>query len=750
MNRVWRGLFIGLLIAIAGTAFFFSPWGLKVEEEFGLAMLFKIRGPRLPPDGVVIVNLDQDPSSRLGLPENFSVWPRTVHARMVDRLKGLGAEAIAFDVHFVESRNPADDLVFAESIRRAGNVILFAELKRRTIDPAGDTREAGKVAIDILVPPIPPLADAALALAPFPIPKRPVRISQTWLFKQSAGEMPTLPVVVLQTMAGKHYAYLQSLLAGTCPTAVDSPPASSRQAVATPGPVDCIRAAREIFKQRPELAVQLLSDIAADPTALPSPADRALLQALVRMYAGKDNIHVNFYGPPATLPTLSYSEILSPKSPDTTALEERIRGRAVFIGAARKSWSGQKDGFYTVFSQPDGLDLSGVEIAATVYANLLENSQVRRSAPVFSAALLVACSLAACLISFLLSPTIAAIALSALVFCYLSVASYFFARQGRWPPLIIPLAMQLPAAILASILCKYVRACQERGNVRKALQLYLPDNVVSELTSDLSFIRTGDRMVYSACLITDAQHYTATFGKIGPSRNEQADERLLRAPVQAGERMRRTGLQCDRRFDAGALAFGPATRRTKEQRPVRPPYRYNRPLTSSIAIIRQLLCQHRIGLHYGYLLMGNIGAESHFEYAPVGDIVNTASRIEGLNKLLGTRILASEATVEGVAGIVTRKLGMFLFAGKTQPIAIRELLSADDEVEKQQAPIVRIFPEALNDFQQRNWSRAIEGFRLCIAVLGDDGPSRFYLQLSRSYREQPPPADWGGTILVDK
>ncbi len=746
MNHLWRGLLIGSLIAIAGTALFFSPLGLKVEEEFGLAMLFKIRGSRLPPDGVVIVNLDQDPSSRLGLPENFSVWPRTIHARMVDRLKSLGAEAIAFDVHFAEARNPADDLVLAESIRRAGNVILFAELKRQTIDPSGRAREAGKVDIDILVPPIPPLADAALALAPFPIPKRPVRINQTWLFKQSAGEMPTLPVVVLQTMAGKHDAYLQSLLGRNMPDRIDTPPAITRQAAA---PVDNIRTAREIFKQRPELKAQLLSDLAAGPTALPSPADRALLQALVRMYAGRDNIHINYYGPPASLLTLSYSDILSPESSDTTALEERIRGRAVFIGAARKTWSGQKDGFYTVFSQPDGLDLSGVEIAATIYANLLENSQIRRSAPLFSAALLVACSLAACLISFLLSPTIAAIALSALVFCYLSVASYFFVRHGVWPPLIIPLAMQLPAAILASILCKYVRACQERGNVRKALQLYLPDNVVSELTSDLSFIRTGDRMVYSACLITDAQHYTSLSEKLAPAEMSRLMkdyfEHLFR-PVNEYD-----GQVCNVIGDS-MLALWPSVQPLAEQRA-----KACQAALQIHAAVDQFNRKHpetslptRIGLHYGYLLMGNIGAESHFEYAPVGDIVNTASRIEGLNKLLGTRILASEATVEGVAGVLTRKLGMFLFAGKTQPIAIRELLSADEEVEKQQETIVQIFPEALNDFQQRHWSRAIEGFRLCIALLGDDGPSRFYLQLSRSYREQPPPTDWGGTLLVDK
>jgi adenylate cyclase len=530
------------------------------------------------------------------------------------------------------------------------------------------------------------------------------------------------------------------------PDRSDTPPAITRQAAA---PVDSIRAAREIFKQRPELTAQLLSDIAAGPTALPSPADRALLQALVRMYAGKDNIHINYYGPPATFPTLSYSDILSPEAADIAALKERIRDRAVFIGAAKKTWSGQKDGFYTVFSQPDGLDLSGVEIAATVYANLLENSQVRRSGPIVSAALLVACSLAACLISFLLSPTLAAIALSAFVFCYLSVASYLFARHGLWPPLIIPLAMQIPAAGVAAILCKYVRACRERGNVRKALQLYLPDNVVSELTNDLSFIRTGDRMVYSACLITDAQHYTALSEKLAPAE-------MSRLMKDYFEHLFRPVNKCDGQvcnvIGDSMLALWPSVQPLAEPRE-----KACQAALQIHAAVDQFNRRHpetslptRIGLHYGYLLMGNIGAESHFEYAPVGDIVNTASRIEGLNKLLGTRILASEEAIQGITGIASRRLGMFLFAGKTQPIAIHELLAMEDETEKAREAIATIFPKALENFQQQKWSPASEGFKECIALSAGDSPSQFYLQLCTTYAASPPAPDWQGIIQVGK
>ena len=261
------------------------------------------------------------------------------------------------------------------------------------------------------------------------------------------------------------------------------------------------------------------------------------------------------------------------------------------------------------------------------------------------------------------------------------MASYFFARQGSWPPLIIPLAMQLPAAIFASILCKYVRACQERGNVRKALQLYLPDNVVTELTSDLSFIRTGDRMVYSACLITDAWHYTTLSEKLTPAE-------LSKLMKDYFEHLFRPVNECDGQvcnvIGDSMLALWPSVQPLAKPRAnaCQAALRIQKAVEQFNRKHPETSLPTRIGLHYGYLLMGNIGAESHFEYAPVGDIVNTASRIEGLNKLLGTRILASEEAIQGITGIATRRLGMFLFAGKTQPITIHELLTAGDENRK--------------------------------------------------------------------
>ena len=78
----------------------------------------------------------------------------------------------------------------------------------------------------------------------------------------------------------------------------------------------------------------------------------------------------------------------------------------------------------------------------------------------------------------------------------------------------------------------------------------------------------------------------------------------------------------------------------------------------------------RVGLESGEVLLGNIGAEQRFEYRAIGDhIVNTASRLQGLNRLLRTRVLVSAATVAGAPGLVTRNVGVFLLRGKKRRFA---------------------------------------------------------------------------------
>jgi adenylate cyclase len=744
MKSLLYGLAFGIAFAIGSTLLLVSPLGRQLEENFGLALLFKLRGPVPCNSRVVLVNIGHDSSTQLGLPQEFEDWPRNVYAELVDALTSYGVSVIAFDIHFSEPKVAADDLRFAQSLKRAGNVILFEKLVRRTASGSDQQSETASVDIETLVEPIPLLADAALALAPFPIPKIPVRINQAWTFKTSAGDIPTLPVVALQTLALENYDRYHAYVTQQIPDASDNLPASLDELRDQYGLIATMQRLRELYHRSPVPAGPALA------AGLPEEeAERKLFEALSSTYRGENNIYINYYGPPATLPTYPIHQVLSANETSDETVAAALNGAVVFIGAARTSWAEQKDGFYTVFSQADGLDLSGVELAATVFANLLENRPIK-PLPLFSTiGLLLILSLGFCLVGFLLNPVPATVLLAMLSAGSLFAAQFIFRINGIWFPVIIPLILLPAASFLSAILYKFIKARREQKHIEKALKLYLPSNVVDEISRDLSFIKSGDRMVYGVCLFSDAQDYTTLSENLAPVELSA----LMRTYFEHlfKQVKKHDGLVCNVIGDA-MFALWPST----EPHPT-----MNRKaalaaldILEEIVLFNQQNPQNnlptRLGLHSGYLLMGNIGAEGHYEYAPVGDIVNTASRIEGLNKRLGTWVLASEEALQGCTGMGTRLMGSFLMGGKTQPVTLYQLLPNGEEIAERKRLYQELFPEALYLFQKRNWQEAESALRECLRLVKDDGPSLFYLELCSKFREKPPDADWQGDISVGK
>jgi len=158
----------------------------------------------------------------------------------------------------------------------------------------------------------------------------------------------------------------------------------------------------------------------------------------------------------------------------------------------------------------------------------------------------------------------------------------------------------------------------------------------------------------------------------------------------------------------------------------------------------------RIALHSGEMMLGNIGAMDHYEYRPIGDIVNTVSRIENLNKCLGTWVLISHAAIEGLDGFLTREVGSFILTGKSTPLVIYELLGCLEDASQKQKELCAIFSEGLTAYKQQFWEEATKKFSTCMNVSRDDGLSKFYLSLCDKYKEKPPGEDWNGVVCLNK
>jgi adenylate cyclase len=134
----------------------------------------------------------------------------------------------------------------------------------------------------------------------------------------------------------------------------------------------------------------------------------------------------------------------------------------------------------------------------------------------------------------------------------------------------------------------------------------------------------------------------------------------------------------------------------------------------------------------------------------VGDIVNTASRIQALNKALGTRLLASEAALADLPEFATRPLGSFLMAGKTHAVAVVEVLgSAQDAHVDEVSNVLASFADALRAYRAGQCGEARELFATILATVPDDGPSRFYVARCDWLLRHPSDDVWTPTIRVD-
>ena len=144
------------------------------------------------------------------------------------------------------------------------------------------------------------------------------------------------------------------------------------------------------------------------------------------------------------------------------------------------------------------------------------------------------------------------------------------------------------------------------------------------------------------------------------------------------------------------------------------------------------------------MLVGHFGAPDRLSYTAMGDGVNLAARLEGLNKVYGTTILASEEMRAARTGdaFVWRQVDRVAVKGKTRAVGVYELVgAAGDPAAEARRPAIAAYEAALQAAFARQFAR---GAALC-AALGDDGPAKVLAARCRAWMATPPPADWDGS-----
>lgn len=444
-------------------------------------------------------------------------------------------------------------------------------------------------------------------------------------------------------------------------------------------------------------------------------------------------IRINFRGKQGAFPYYSATDILNGQIPS-----DLLKGKIIVVGATA---TGLHDIRMTPFDR-----MPGPEIHATLIDNILSGNFLYYPSgyELFS---VIAIVLSGLLMGIFL-PFLGGRA--GLILFLTMGAGYVFTAQALFNGigLILNLVYPLLVATLTYIAItayQYVALEKKRRFIQNAFSTYLSPKVVNELIQSPEKLNLGGEELHITAFFSDIQGFSTISESLGPKElvlllNEYLSE--MEAIVQI-----HSGIVDKYEGDAIIAIFGA---------PYQTPLHAENGCLAAIDMQNRLeslrekwkaqnrpVLKMRIGMATGPAIVGNMGSKKKMNYTMMGDTVNTAARLEGVNKVYGTYSMISQTTYEAVKErIIAREIDSVIVVGKKRPVRIYQPLCRREHGNEQMAEMIRLYETGLSFYRNREWDKAIHHFEEVLKRDPEDGPSQVMTGRCRLFQTAPPPETW--------
>ncbi|MEW6219509.1 MAG: adenylate/guanylate cyclase domain-containing protein [Thermodesulfobacteriota bacterium] len=713
---------VGLVLAAAMLWLHMAdPIFLQDFRERGFDLLLR----RLPgkPAGTPIIIVDIDSKSLAGLGQ--WPWPRTVLAETLRIIASGGPKAVGLDIVFAEPDRTSPREV-AASLAGVATPDTLAEIQAL---PDHDQALAGALLASPTVLGFVFGFDEAVATANQPM-ARPGRFAvrgfdpSPWLFQALYADA-NLPLLEGAAVASGFFNIFPD----------------------TDGLVRKVPLlmayGQEIY---PSLMLETLATGLGSPTVVLRLAQtgKGLVSSGVK-YELKIGEHIvptdeqgamriRYCGPAFSFPYLSLVDVL-----DGTVAPEVFAGAYVLVGTSAP-------GLMDIRATPTAQIFPGVEIHAHALNTILTGAHLRRPdwIPGLEQAYLAVVSL----LLIILLPRIGAIPGGVLVLATsagLGFASYWlFAHRGFLLDMLYPL-LTTASLFTSGTFLNFVFKERESRKIRGAFGHYVSPAVVHELLQHPERLTLTGEERPMTILFSDIRGFTSISEGMTPQELCQFINEYLTPMTQLILDARGT---VDKFIGDAIMAFWNA--------PQDDPEHAVHACQAALAMLRRLPVLNRewqarglkpigigVGIHSGPARVGNMGSDQRFDYTAMGDTVNLASRLEGVNKLYGTGIIASAATRDLVTGrgFAFRQLDRVRVKGKGEPVTIFELVEEEARLSDDDRAELAVHAELLAAYGRREFAAAAAGFT-ALAGRHDRLLYRLYAERASQHLATPPPADW--------